>query len=157
MGLDEVLDDKTFGFGTHNLKIGPGGIKSARWRRQKNLALFKPLLKLYSSPNNSLSNNIQTRLVEPLSNDINILTMEKWSENEILLRLENLNEMNNVTVTPDVINILQPRTYKKCQVVNLIGQPVDFQMDFQEMFRHRKSCKNITLAPLEIKSFLLSW
>ena len=37
-------------------------------------------------------------------------------------------------------------------------EPVDFQMDFQEeMFHHRKSCKNITLAPLEIKSFLLSW
>ena len=33
-------------------------------------------------------------------------------------------------------------------------EPVDFQ---EEMFHHRKSCKNITLAPLEIKSFLLSW
>ena len=157
MGLDEVLDDQSFGFGTHNLKIGPGGLKSARWRRQKSLALFKPLLKLYSSPNDQLSNDFQTGLVEPLANDINILTLEKWSENEILVRLENLNEISDVIVKPDVINILQPRTFKKCQVVNLIGQPVDFQMDFQEMFHHRKSCKNITLAPLEIKSFLLSW
>ena len=123
MGLDEVLDDQSFGFGTHNLKIGPGGIKSARWRRQKSLALFKPLLKLYSLPNVLLSNNIQTGLVEPLPNDINILTLEKWSENEILMRLENLNEISNVIVKPDVINILQPRTFKKCQVVNLIGQP----------------------------------
>ena len=123
MGLDEVLDDQSFGFGTHNLKIGPGDIKSARWRRQKSLALFKPLLKLYSSPSDLLSNNIQKGLVEPLPIDINILTMEKWSENEILVRLENLNEISDVTVKPDVINILQPRTFKKCQVVNLIGQP----------------------------------
>ena len=123
MGLDEVLDDQSFGFGTHNLKIGPGGLKSARWRRQKSLALFKPLLKLYSSPNDQLSNDIQTGLVEPLANDINILTLEKWSENEILVRLENLNEISDVIVKPDVINILQPRTFKKCQVVNLIGQP----------------------------------
>ena len=123
MGLDEVLDDQSFGFGTHHLKIGPGGLKSARWRRQKSLALFKPLLKLYSLPNVLLSNNIQTGLVEPLPNDINILTLEKWSENEILMRLENLNEISNVIVKPDVINILQPRTFKKCQVVNLIGQP----------------------------------
>ena len=123
MGLDEVLDDQSFGFGTHNLKIGPGGLKSARWRRQKSLALFKPLLKLYSSPNDQLSNDFQTGLVEPLANDINILTLEKWSENEILVRLENLNEISDVIVKPDVINILQPRTFKKCQVVNLIGQP----------------------------------
>ena len=123
MGLDEVLDDQSFGFGTHNLKIGPGGLKSARWRRQKSLALFKPLLKFYSSPNDLMSNNILPGLVEALPNDINILTLEKWSENEILVRLENLNEISDVTVKPDVINILQPRTFKKCQVVNLIGQP----------------------------------
>ena len=123
MGLDEVLDDQSFGFGTHNLKIGPGGLKSARWRRQKSLAIFKPLLKLYSSPNDLLSNDIHPGLVKPLPNDINILTMEKWSGNEIFIRLENLNEISDVTVKPDVINILQPKIFKKCQVVNLIGQP----------------------------------
>ena len=49
MGVDEVLDDQTFGFGTHTINIGPKGKDSATWRRQATLANFKPLLKLYSA------------------------------------------------------------------------------------------------------------
>ena len=49
MGVDEVLDDQTFGFGTHTINVGPKGKDSATWRRQATLANFKPLLKLYSA------------------------------------------------------------------------------------------------------------
>ena len=56
---------------------------------------------------------------------------------EVLLRLENLNEKENVTVVPDVINILKPKTFEKCQVVNLIGQ--EPTIDFQEtVFHHHQ-------------------
>ena len=49
MGVDEILDDQTFGFGTHTIKIGSRRKESATWRRQTSLAIFKPLLKLYST------------------------------------------------------------------------------------------------------------
>ena len=150
MGVDEILDDQSVGTGIHKLNIGPGGIKSATWRRQSSLASFKPLLKLYSMSENVWFNSSHNGLITPLPNDINILTLEKWGENEILLRLENRNEIYPVQLKPEVINIFHPRIFKKCHVVNLTGQHTI-------EITYRKSCNNITLAPLEIRTFVLSW
>ena len=152
MGLDEILDDQSFGTGIHNLNIGPGGIKSATWRRQTSLANFKPLLKFYSMSNKNVWSNSSTNngLITPLPNDINILTLENWGENEILLRLENLNEIYPVQLKNKIMNIFHPRIFKKCHVVNLTGQHMI-------EITYRKSCNNVTLAPLEIRTFVLSW
>ena len=100
-----------------------------------------------------ITNSAQEGLVKSLPHGINILTLEKWGVNEILLRLENLNEMKTVKIESDFLKILHPQSFKECHIVNLVGQPMMTGINNA----HRKSCKNITLVPLEIKTFLLSW
>ena len=71
-----------------------------------------------------MTNSIQKGLIKPLPDGINILTLEKWKDNEILLRLENLNEMEEVKIEPEITKIFHPKTFRKCRVVNLVGQPM---------------------------------
>lgn len=143
MGLDEPLDDKKFVFGSHQLHISNEDAEI--WRTRQTLALFKPLLKLYSKETNIPPS--YSHLFENLPQGLNLLSFEKWSNSSILLRIENKSKQNKIL--PDPSTLFRSKTFRKCQKVNLIGQ---------ELSKDDEDCdKQMTLAPLEIKSFLLSW
>lgn len=80
-----------------------------------------------------------------LPQNVNVLSLEKWSNNHVLLRLENLSETEPVEALPDVQTLFPSIIVKKCQIANLAGIPAG-----------DLPCANTALGPLEIKTFLLS-
>ena len=74
-----------------------------------------------------------------------------------MLRLQNINDNQNAKAKlPDIKTILQPNKFKKCHEVNLVGQPLK-KKNNTNIGKKNQSCVNITLQPLEIKTFILSW
>ena len=75
-----------------------------------------------------------------------------------MLRLQNINDIQNAKAQlPDIKTILQPNKFKKCHEVNLVGQSLKKKNNTTNMGMMNGSCVNITLQPLEIKTFILSW
>ena len=107
-----------------------------------------------------------------LPNYVEMISLDQWKNNGvIMLRLQNIIDDNNnpndnndtdtnLALLPDIKTILQPNRFNKCQEVNLVGQPLKQNNTTTIMGQKQTnlvSCVNITLQPLEIKTFILSW
>ena len=179
LGVSEPLDDKTLAVGRHQLLISNNKkknniqrINSKIWRRKQALNNFRPLLTF--TTNSTFASmpqfGFQFSHVN-LPNYVEMISLDQWKNNgEIMLRLQNIIDDNNNPndnndtdtnlVLPDIKTILQPNRFNKCQEVNLVGQPLKQNNTTTIMGQKQTnlvSCVNITLQPLEIKTFILSW
>ena len=181
LGVSEPLDDKTLAIGRHQLLISNNikknnihAISSKIWRRKQALNNFRPLLTF--TTNSTIAKmpqfGFQFSQVN-LPKYVEMISLDQWKNNsEIMLRLQNIiddninpNDNNDTKanlVLPDITTILQPNKFNKCKEVNLVGQPLKQKKNNTTTIMGQKqtnlvSCVNITLQPLEIKTFILSW
>jgi hypothetical protein len=159
-GVNEALDDGSFAAGTHQILISNLPQIGQTWRGIQAQKIFKPLLQLYGKPVNAKLPAAFQSLTNPLPAALNILSLENWGQNEVLLRLEHIFEPSTtrdqpVLKLPDLTQFLTPYTFKKCKLVNLVGQ--ELKLEEKENNSDSDSCRNLTLEPFEIKTFLLSW
>ncbi|KAL5280981.1 MAN2B1.2 family protein [Megaselia abdita] len=185
-GVGEALNETHYGKGLiakgkHYLLIGPNTKQTKINERKLQLEILLPHWKFFSSESVSGPKSDVNKLFSALSSfpdNVNILTLEPWNDNEVLLRLENILEKpegSNV-----VVNI--QKLCKQLRALEIRETTLDGNMWLSDMKRLRFTEDNgvidttlqrspftpffatsaspfegfdITLSPMSIRTFVL--
>ncbi|KAF2883456.1 hypothetical protein ILUMI_22698 [Ignelater luminosus] len=184
-GVAEVLDEKEFGRGVtvrgqHQLVLGTSGKNAAAQQHdiaQRKLLAPWVFVGAASSQDHSLENFEKyfkfefAGLTRSLPENVQILTLETWEDNSLLLRLEHLFESNedpklSEPVTVDLEGILSLYKITSIRETTLAGNQwleENRRLDWNSKTRHsgRTLINNlpddlkITLSPQQIRTFII--
>ena len=106
MGLDEALNDTSPVSGMHKVFISDWNLTGSQWRRRETLNIKQPLTILHS-PLELPRQQRFSGLSVVMPSSVSILTLENWSKNQILLRLENRHEWQSAILASSLKSIFQ--------------------------------------------------